>query len=226
MAGPFLFSTYHFQMSRRVAAIILMVAATASCHPAHVAANPPIIQPGAPGTPSRIIASDKAVDLSKVQYSAADVQFMQGMIHHHAQALDMTALVGMRTASDDLRKLALRIELSQADEIKMMQHWLEVRGQDAPGEHAHHMPGAPLMPGMLTPEEMDLLASAKGVQFDQLFLEFMIKHHAGALIMVDELFSASGAGQESEVFAFASDVVADQRAEIERMGAMLQELQK
>jgi len=203
-----------------------MVAAAASCHPAHVTANPPIIQPGAPGTPSRVIARDKAADLSGVQYSPADVQFMQGMIHHHAQALDMTALVGMRTASDDMRKLALRIELSQADEIKMMQHWLEVRGQQAPGEHDHHMPGAPRMPGMLTPEEMDRLAGAKGVEFDRLFLEFMIKHHAGALLMVDELFSASGAGQESEVFAFASDVIADQKAEIDRMGAMLQELQK
>jgi len=211
-------------MSRRVAPIILMVAAMASCHPAHVAANPPIIQPGAPGTPSRAIASDKAVDLSRVRYSPADVQFMQGMIHHHAQALDMTALVGTRTASEDMRKLALRIELSQADEIKMMQRWLEVRGQPVPGEHDHHMPGAPGMPGMLTPEEMELLAGGEGVPFDQLFLEFMIKHHAGALIMVDELFSAAGAGQESEVFAFASDVVADQRAEIERMGAMLQEL--
>jgi uncharacterized protein (DUF305 family) len=213
-------------MSGRVTPIILIVAAMTSCQPAHVTANPAIIQPGAPGAPSRTIASDQAVDLSGVQYSPADVQFMQGMIHHHAQALDMTALVGTRTASDDMRKLALRIELSQADEIKMMQRWLEVRGQEAPGEHAHHMPGAPLMPGMLTPEEMELLAGAKGAQFDQLFLEFMIKHHAGALIMVDELFSAAGAGQESEVFAFASDVVADQRAEIDRMGAMLQELQK
>jgi uncharacterized protein (DUF305 family) len=217
------------QMSARVAAIVLTVAAAASCHPAisgHIVASPPLIQPGAPGAPSHAIAADQSVDLSKVQHSAADVQFMQGMIHHHAQALDMTALVGMRTASEDMRKLALRIELSQADEIKMMQRWLEVRGQEAPSEHAHHMPGAPLMPGMLTPEEMDVLASAKGVHFDQLFLEFMIKHHAGALIMVDELFSAAGAGQESEVFAFASDVVADQKAEIERMGSMLQEFEK
>jgi len=203
-----------------------MVAALTSCHAAHVAATPPLIQPGAPGTPSHTIATDKAVDLSAIHYSPADVQFMQGMIHHHAQALDMTALVETRTASDDMRKLALRIELSQADEIKMMQRWLEIRSQEVPGEHAHHMPGAPLMPGMLTTQEMELLAGAKGARFDELFLEFMIKHHAGALTMVDELFSAAGAGQESEVFAFASDVVSDQRAEIDRMGAMLQELQK
>jgi uncharacterized protein (DUF305 family) len=217
---------YDLRMSVGVAAIVLTVAAAASCHPGHIAANPPLVQPGAPGAPSRVIGIRQAVDLSHIQHSAADVQFMQGMIHHHAQALDMTALVGTRTASEDMRKLALRIELSQADEIKMMQRWLEVRGQEAPGEHAHHMPGALLMPGMLTTEEMDLLAAAKGIHFDRLFLEFMIKHHAGALIMVDELFSAAGAGQESEIFAFASDVVADQKAEIERMGAMLQELQK
>jgi uncharacterized protein (DUF305 family) len=215
-----------FQMCSRVAAIVLTVTALAACHSGHVEANPPLIQPGAPGVPSHVITTSQAVDLSNVQYSAADVRFMQGMIHHHAQALDMTALIGTRTASEDMRKLALRIELSQADEIKMMQRWLEVRGQEAPSEHAHHAPGAPLMPGMLTPEEMDLLASASGVHFDRLFLEFMIKHHAGALIMVDELFSTAGAGQESEIFAFASDVVADQKAEIERMGAMLQELQK
>src|SRR5438552_19005438 len=109
-------------VSRRVAPIILMIAAAASCQPSiprHVAANPPIIQPGAPGMAGRVIASDKAVDLSGIQYSSADVQFMQGMIHHHAQALDMTGLVGTRTASDDMRKMALRIEVSQADELKM-----------------------------------------------------------------------------------------------------------
>ena len=191
-----------------------------SCHAAH------IVQPGAPGTPSHMISPQKAADLSRVQFSAADVQFMQGIIHHHAQALDMTALLKDRTSSDDMRKLALRIELSQSDEIKMMQRWLEVRGQEAPGEHAHHMPGAPVMPGMLTPEEMDRLAAAKGAAFDRLFLEFMIRHHAGALIMVDELFSASGAAQDSEIFGFASDIVADQRAEMSRMGEMLEELRK
>jgi uncharacterized protein (DUF305 family) len=207
-----------------VAAIILI--ATAACHPTHVEANPPIIQPGAPGSPSHTIASSKAVDLSRVQHTEADVRFMQGMIHHHAQALDMTALLSTRTASDDMRKLALRIELSQADEIKMMQQWLEIRGQEVTSEHAHHMPGAPLMPGMLTVEEMERLAASKGKEFDRLFLEFMIKHHAGALAMVDDLFATPGAGQESEIFSFASDVVADQKAEIDRMGAMLQELQK
>src|SRR5438552_18032738 len=150
---------------------------------------------------------------------------MQGMIHHHAQALDMTALLATRTNSDDMKKLAQRIEISQADEIKMMQRWLEVRHQDVPSEHAHHMAGASLMPGMLTPEEMDRLAATKGAEFDRLWLQSMIKHHDGALIMVDDLFATPGAGQESEIFAFASDVIADQKAEMDIMAAMLEELQ-
>ena len=138
----------------------------------------------------------------------------------------MTALVPSRTASENLRKLAMRIEVSQADEIKMMQRWLEARGQEVPGEHAHHVPAAPLMPGMLTPEEMEHLADAKGAEFDRLFLQDMVKHHSGALTMVQQLFSLPGAGQESEIFAFASDVDADQRMEIDRMAAMLKELDK
>ena len=173
-----------------------------------------------------MVTADTAADLSRVQATAADVKFMQGMIHHHAQALDMTDLLAARTQSEDMKKLALRISLSQADEIKMMRHWLEVRGQEAPDEHAHHMAAAPMMPGMLTPEEMNRLAAVKGREFDRLFLEGMIKHHAGALTMVQELFATPGAGQDSEIFAFASDVDADQRMEIDRMGAMLEELQK
>ena len=150
---------------------------------------------------------------------------MQGMIHHHAQALDMTALIASRTAHEGMKLLGQRIEISQSDEIKMMQRWLEVRGQQAPDIHDHHMPGATLMPGMLTEEEMDRLAKATGADFDRFWLEGMIKHHDGALVMVDELFATPGAGQESEIFAFASDVVSDQKAEIDRMGAMLQEFQ-
>jgi uncharacterized protein (DUF305 family) len=202
-------------------AAILLTAALSACRTASVAQSPPILQPGAPGESSRVIAADKSVDLSKVQHTAADVQFMQGMIGHHAQALDMTALLRSRTSREDMRMLAQRIDLSQADEIKMMQHWLEVRGQEVPGEHAHHAHGAKLMPGMLTEEEMGRLAAAKGAEFDRLFLEFMIKHHEGALIMVKELFSTPGAGQETEIFSFASDVDADQRMEIDRMRGML-----
>jgi uncharacterized protein (DUF305 family) len=142
------------------------------------------------------------------------------MISHHAQALEMTALLRSRSRREDMRKLALRIEVSQADEIKMMQEWLTRRGQPLPDPHAHHTSDAALMPGMLSAEEMTQLAAATGPEFDRLFLSFMMKHHDGALMMVANLFSAAGAGQEAEIFAFASDVDADQRMEIDRMRAM------
>jgi uncharacterized protein (DUF305 family) len=172
------------------------------------------------------MSAQAAAALPRPGLSAADVKFMQGMIHHHAQALDMTELLKTRTTRDDMRKLAQRIELSQADEITMMRRWLETHGQEAPGPDAHHMAGAPLMPGMLTADQMDRLAAAKGPAFDRLFLEFMIQHHEGALIMVKDLFATPGAAQDSDIFAFASDVDADQRIEIARMSAMLKELQK
>ena len=145
---------------------------------------------------------------------------MQGMIGHHQQAIEMTALLPSRTAREDMKMLGLRISLSQEDEIKMMRRWLEVRGAPLPSQHAHHAPGG-LMPGMLTPEEMARLAAAKGPAFDKLFLEGMIKHHEGALTMVKELFATEGAGQESDIFAFATDVEADQQMEIDRMIGML-----
>lgn len=184
------------------------------------------MQPGAPGQASKVIGADRATDLSSVSFTKADVQFMQGMIGHHQQAVEMVALVPTHSARDDMHKLALRIDVSQADEIKMMQRWLEVRGQDVPGPHAMHMHGATLMPGMLTQPEMDRLAASKGGEFDRLFLEGMIKHHMGALTMVKDLFDTPGAGQDVEIFSFASDVDADQRAEIDRMGNMLKDLQK
>ena len=151
---------------------------------------------------------------------------MQGMISHHAQALAMTALLPSRTAREDMRLLARRIELSQADEIAAMRRWLEVHGETAPDLQSHHAHGGALMPGMLTPEEMGRLEAATGAQFDRLFLEFMIKHHDGALLMVSELFATAGAGEEPDIFAFASDVDADQRIEIDRMSAMLLEILK
>jgi uncharacterized protein (DUF305 family) len=203
----------------RVFAILLVAAAAASCRTGGGGAA--IVQPGAPGQESKVVNAEQARDLSKVQFTPADVRFMQGMIHHHAQAIDMVKLLETRTQSDDMKRFALRIQLSQDDEIKMMRRWLDVRGQEVPGEHAHHLPGAPLMPGMLTADEMTRLAAAKGPEFDRLFLEGMIKHHAGAITMVQELFKTPGAGQDSEIYAFASDVDADQRMEIERMGAML-----
>jgi len=215
--------------SRPSAAVLLTVLAAASCRTAPTpgvkvaadAAPPPIVQPGAPGEPSQVITAAKASDLSQVQYIGADIKFMQGMIGHHAQALEMVELLKTRSASDDMKKLALRIELSQDDEINMMQRWLEVRRQQVPNRNAMHAHGATLMPGMLTPDEMKQLTDATGAEFDRLFLEGMIKHHGGALAMVADLLATPGAAQESDVFAFVSDVEADQRMEIDRMGAML-----
>jgi uncharacterized protein (DUF305 family) len=205
--------------------IALLAAAATACG-ATSTTNPPIIQPGAPGQESRVISAAAAADQSNVQATPDDIRFMQGMIHHHAQALDMTALLFKNTESAAMKALARRIDLSQSDEIAFMRNWLEVRGAEVPGEHAHHLPGAPLMPGMLSAAEMERLAAARGPEFDRLFLEGMIRHHAGALTMVQELFATPGAAQESEIFTFASDVDADQRMEILRMGAMLKELQK
>ena len=182
-----------------------------------------ILQPGAPGQDTRTIDAAQATDLSKVGHTPADVKFMQGMIGHHAQAVEMVALIADRTATEDLKRLGLRIQVSQEDEMNMMRSWLEVRGEKIPGPHSHHEPGG-FMPGMLTAEEMTQLADAKGKEFDRLFLLGMIKHHAGAITMVDELFNTPGAGQDGEIFAFASDVDSDQRMEIERMGMMLREL--
>lgn len=200
---------------------LLLAGAGGGCRTAGVDGSPQLVQPGAPGQASRVISAEKATDLSRVQFTPADARFMQGMIGHHAQALEMAALLPDRSRREDMKLLARRIDVSQADEIKMMQRWLEARGQQVPGPHAHHAPGAPLMPGMLTAEEMSRLAEARGDAFDRLFLELMIKHHEGALTMVRELFATAGAGQESDIYAFASDVDADQRMEIERMRGML-----
>jgi uncharacterized protein (DUF305 family) len=197
----------------------------AGCGATSAGQSAPIVQPGAAGEATRTITAEQAASMPQPQHSAADVTFMQGMIGHHAQAIEMTDLLKTRTRSDDMRKLALRIAVSQADEIKRMQEWLRARGEALPDPHAHHTHDAALMPGMLTAVEMKRLADASGPEFDKLFLEYMIKHHEGALVMVRELFASPGAAQESDVFAFASDVDADQRMEIQRMSAMLKELQ-
>jgi uncharacterized protein (DUF305 family) len=153
---------------------------------------------------------------------------MQGMIMHHAQAVEMTALIESHTENKDLRLLGARISQSQSDEIKFMKRWLEARGEPAsPPKHempghdmsGHHM----LMPGMLTPQQMDALGKAKGAEFDHLFLTGMIQHHKGALIMVKDLFDTAGAGQDAELFNFATDVDSGQRAEIRSMQALLGE---
>ncbi|HET9369876.1 MAG TPA: DUF305 domain-containing protein [Vicinamibacterales bacterium] len=194
----------------------LLLAALVACRTAAPASSASIVRPGAPGDASRVEAVTPA---AAPKHTDADVKFMQGMIGHHAQALEMTALLRSRSERQDMKMLALRIDVSQQDEIKMMQQWLSERGLEVPGPHAHHT--GMLMPGMLTPGEMATLAAAKGAEFDKLFLAAMIKHHEGALVMVKELFDSPGAGQRAEIFAFASDVEADQSAEISRMRAML-----
>lgn len=215
----------------RVAALLLALASPSACALAPqsalpVAATPVaedlvVVQPGAPGEATRTL-DPTALSTPALPFTEADVGFMQGMIPHHAQALDMGALVAERTASEDIRLLARRIEISQKDEIAMMRRWLEARGQQVPGEHAHHTMGDDaLMPGMLTAADMAKLAATRGADFDRLFLESMIRHHQGALTMVSQLFASPGAGQESEMYFFASHVDADQQIEIMRMRRML-----
>jgi uncharacterized protein (DUF305 family) len=194
-----------------------MILACAACGGGSLARPPAVVQPGAPGASGRVGTESAALPT----FTEADVRFMQGMIGHHAQAIEMTTMLRTRTQRDDMKLLALRIEVSQSDEIKMMQQWLRDRGQQVPGAHDHHAHDAKLMPGMLTAEEMAQLGAAKDASFDKLFLQFMIKHHEGALVMVKALLSQPGAAQEPEVFAFASDVEADQQMEIDRMRAML-----
>lgn len=206
--------------------LLVALVSAAACGAARSEQPAPIVQPGAAGQSSRVITAEQAAAMPQPRHTAADVRFMQGMIAHHAQAIEMTDLLATRTRSNDMRKLAQRIEVSQADEIRMMREWLTERRAPLPDPHAHHAPGAPLMPGMVSPQDMQRLAAASGPEFDKLFLELMIRHHEGALVMVRELFATPGAAQEAEIFAFASDVDADQRMEIQRMAGMLKELQR
>ncbi|RUA02760.1 MAG: DUF305 domain-containing protein [Candidatus Neomarinimicrobiota bacterium] len=206
------------------AATIVVSLACMSLGATRSQAQTPIVQPGAPGEPSRLISAAEASDLAGIRFTDADVKFMQGMISHHAQAIEMTELLASRSDRDMMRRLAQRIELSQEDEIAMMQEWLRSRGQAVAELDAHHAPGWEPMPGMLTEEEMGRLEQAQAVEFDPLFLELMIKHHRGALTMVDTLLSQRGAAQDSQLFAFTSDITSDQSMEIDRMDAMLAEL--
>jgi uncharacterized protein (DUF305 family) len=189
-------------------------------------APPVVVQPGAPGQPSKTLPLSTKGTLPP--RSQADVDFMQGMIMHHSQAVEMTALIPSHTENKDLRTLGARISSSQSDEIKLMQRWLAARGEsismpthDMPGMDMSHEP-MPLMPGMLTPEQMEALRKAKGTEFDRLFLTGMIQHHNGALIMVKDLFDTAGAGQDADIFNFATDADNSQRAEIRIMQSMLE----
>ena len=167
-------------------------------------------------------------DLVRGPYNDADVAFMQGMIPHHAQAVVMAKMATTHGARADVRILCERILVAQSDEITLMRNWLRDRGQVVPAadatHHKHTMNGVAhdmLMPGMLTPAEMAALDKARGPEWDRLFLAGMIKHHEGALSMVDELFEAYGALQDDDMFKFASDVYADQTTEIDFMQKML-----
>jgi uncharacterized protein (DUF305 family) len=194
--------------------------------------TPPIVQPGAPGQSSKILSPETAVIPSRTP-AAADVSFMQGMIMHHSQAVEMTELLRTRSRNKDLQPLGKRISISQTDEMKYMKQWLEDRGQPASMQHAHmdmanmkgmdhsKMDSMPLMPGMLTPQQMKALERATGPAFDHLFLTGMIQHHTGALVMVQDLFDTPGAGQDAVLFDFATDVDNTQRAEINIMRGML-----
>jgi uncharacterized protein (DUF305 family) len=166
--------------------------------------------------------------LGRLPYSDADVEFMAGMIPHHAQAVIMAGWAPTHGARSDVAVLCERIVVGQRDEIALMQTWLQDRGQRVPDatstRHVMKMNGTEhemLMPGMLTDEEMAALDRARGPEFDRLFLAGMIKHHQGAIDMVDVLFKAYGAAQDETVFKFASDVYADQSTEITRMRQML-----
>jgi len=209
--------------------------------------SPVIVQPGAPGQPTRALpASTRAILPPR---SKKDVEFMQGMIMHHAQAVEMTAMIEDRTQNKSIRLIGARISQSQSDEMNFMKRWLELRGEpiemsmegmhtekasaapshaDAdPKKHSDHAdqkhaPGHQmLMPGMLTTEQMEALKKARGAEFDRLFLKGMIQHHNGALVMVKDLFDSAGAGQDAELFNFASDVDSGQRAEIRSMQTLL-----
>ncbi len=157
------------------------------------------------------------------RYAKADAEFFQGMIAHHAQAITMSVLMARRTRNGPLNSLAERIIVSQRDEIKLMRRWLLEHGADAPDPMAHpeHHDHGALMPGMLTPEQMTRLAAATGPGFERLFLEGMIQHHEGAITMTTALFATKGAAEDLVVYTMASDIEADQRAEIARMRALL-----
>ena len=194
--------------------------------------QPNVVQPGAPGQQTRKLPISTRGKLPP--RSAEDAEFMQGMIMHHGQAVEMTALIELRTQNKELRLLGARISQSQSDEMNFMKRWLESRKQpiampmkgmegmdmsdmDMPSHHHS------LMPGMLSKEQMNALAKAKDKEFDKLFLSGMIQHHKGALVMVKDLFNTGGAGQDAEIFNFATDVDSGQRAEIKIMQAMLNE---
>jgi len=186
------------------------------------AGQPESTTPPAPAPPTK-------VGIAAIKHTAADANFMRGMIHHHAQAVLMAKWAPTHGAGADLQRLTERIVVAQQDEIALMQTWLKEKGEPvpdpSPGPMRMTMPDGTthdmLMPGMLSAAELEQLDAARGVEFDRRFLTFMIRHHEGALDMVEELFGARGAAQDEDTFRLASDVFADQTTEIRVMKEML-----
>ena len=202
-----------------------LIALIATCACAGAAATPPATTP----TPSGDVDPVVVADSIRQSFTDADVEFMTGMIHHHAQALVMARMAPTHGASGPIQTLTGRIINGQKDEIALMQDWLQDRGQPVPdpealGGHAMHGSDHALMPGMLTPEQMAELDAARGPDFERLFLTFMIQHHQGAITMVDQLFDTYGAAQGDAIFKIASDIGADQTSEIDRMQSMLRDM--
>jgi uncharacterized protein (DUF305 family) len=229
-------------MSRRFllfsAAVLSLAPATASCQQAKTATSGvSIVQPGAPGQSNKTLTPETA-NAAPRKPSEADIKFMQGMIMHHSQAVEMTELLRTRSRDKEVQALGKRISISQTDEMRFMKQWLtdrglpisehgsmDMAGMDMAGMDHMDMGPMPMMPGMLTPEQMKALAAASGPAFDHLFLTGMIQHHTGALTMVKDLFASPGAGQDPQLFDFASDVDNTQQAEIDIMRHMLKEKQ-
>ncbi len=210
------------------AAGALAVIAAAACATAAPRSPSGNVRP-APAAVDQAILSPAAqakADSGRPSYTAADVHFMAGMIGHHAQAVLMAGWAPTHGASESVRALCERIVVGQRDEIAFLQRWLGERHETVPpaDPRMHGMDHPMLMPGMLTPEQMAQLDSARGPEFDRLFLRFMIQHHQGAITMVEQLLSAPGAAEDGPVFRFAADVNADQTIEIDRMNQMLDAL--
>ncbi len=191
--------------------------------------HPLIVQPGAPGMASKTISAADARAVSRAP-SEADIHFMQGMIMHHGQAVEMTDLLRKRGHNPRVLELGKRIGISQTDEMKYMKQWLEDRGLATEMKMDMSMMNMSMdmpmmMPGMLTAAQMKALARSSGARFDRLFLTGMIQHHTGALTMVKELFETPGAGQDSVLYEFATDVDNTQQAEIDIMKRLLKEKQ-
>ena len=205
-------------MSKYIVLLSLLITSYAS-------ADAPIVQPGAPGEPTQALKAEDAIRIANTKYSPVDVRFMQDMIPHHHQAIEMAALVAERTNKPEVVDAAGRINASQADEIAFMQNWLTEREETAPDPTAPHaMHTDHEMAGMATLEQMQALADAEGTDFDRLFLTLMITHHEGAVTMVEDLLEQPGAAYDPVLFEFTNDITNDQTAEIERMSALLLEL--